>query len=113
MHELSLCGAIAEIASRRAGERTVAVIHVRIGQLRQVVPDTLQFCWTLVVGDTALDGSVLEIERVAAGLRCRACEHEFGMGNGITHFCPVCGGFDAEVVTGEEFFVTALDLAEV
>lgn len=113
MHELSLCGAIAEIASRRAGERTVEVIHVRIGQLRQVVPDTLQFCWTLVVADTDLDGSILEIERVAASLRCRACETEFGMGDGITHFCPACGGLDAEVVAGEEFFVTALDLAAV
>jgi hypothetical protein len=37
MHELALCGAIAEIARRRAGERHVEVIHLRIGELRQVV----------------------------------------------------------------------------
>jgi hydrogenase nickel incorporation protein HypA/HybF len=113
VHELSLCGAIADIAKRRAGERGVAVIHVRIGQLRQIVPDTLVFCWSMVSCDTELDGSVLEIERVAAELRCRACATDFGFGNGITVVCPACGGLDAEVVAGEEFFVTALELAEV
>lgn len=116
MHELSLCGAIADIVERRAGPRSVEVIHLRIGRLRQIVPDTLVFCWSMVSADTALAGSVLEIERVAAKLRCRACavEFEFGAGaDGITMFCPACGGLDVDVVAGEEFFVTALELAEV
>lgn len=114
MHELSLCGAIADIVERRAGERGVAVIHLRIGRLRQIVPDTLHFCWSMVSADTELAGSVLEIERVPAALTCRACAAEFGFGDdGITMFCPSCGGLDVEVVAGEEFLVTALELAEV
>jgi hydrogenase nickel incorporation protein HypA/HybF len=109
-----LCGAIADIVTRRAGDRSVEVIHLRIGQLRQVVPDTLRFCWSMVAADTDLAGSVLEIERVPAALRCRACAADFGFGaNGITVVCPACGGLDADVVAGEEFFVTALDLVEV
>jgi hydrogenase nickel incorporation protein HypA/HybF len=66
----------------------------------------------MVSADTELAGSVLEIERVAAELRCRACATDFGLGNGLTMFCPACGGLDVEVVAGEEFFVTALELAE-
>ena len=54
----------------------VEVIHVQIGQLRQVVPDTLVFCWSLVTADTALDGSVLEVERIPALLKCRQCGAE-------------------------------------
>jgi hydrogenase nickel incorporation protein HypA/HybF len=76
VHELSICGAIADIVSRRAGDRHVRVINVRVGQLRQVVPDTLAYCWELVSADTFLDGSRLAIERVPARLHCRGCGSE-------------------------------------
>jgi hydrogenase nickel incorporation protein HypA/HybF len=113
MHELSLCSAIADIVSRRASGRGVDVVHVRVGQLRQVVPDSLTFCWTLVTADTTLDGSVIEIERVAARLSCRRCSAEFELGDTIAMACTSCGGLDVAVEAGEEFDVTALDLAEV
>lgn len=41
MHELAICGSIADIVKRRAADRQVAAVHLRIGQLRQIVPDTL------------------------------------------------------------------------
>lgn len=113
MHELSLCGAIAEIASRRAGDRTVEVIHLRIGQLRQVVPDTLTFCWSMVSEGTELDGSVLAVERVPAVLRCRTCGAEAELGQHIAFACAACGGLDVDPVAGEEFLVTELELAGV
>lgn len=111
MHELSLCGAIADIAERQAGDRPVGVIHVQVGQLRQVVPDTLEFCWSMVVADTPLDGSRLELDRVAALLRCRDCAAEFGLSEPLTFACAACGGIGVDVIAGEEFAVTALDFA--
>jgi hydrogenase nickel incorporation protein HypA/HybF len=113
MHELSLCGAIAEIAYRRAGDRPVEVIHVRIGQLRQVVPDTLTFCWSMVSDGTDLAGSVLAVERVPAVLRCRTCGVETEHGQHIAFACVACGGLDVDAVAGEEFLVTELELAGV
>jgi hydrogenase nickel incorporation protein HypA/HybF len=110
MHELALCGAIAEIARRRAGERHVEVIHLRIGELRQVVPDTLQFCWTMVTEDTSLAGCTLNVERIAVELECRSCGQICGMGEQIVLVCDACGALDVAVVAGEEFLVTALDL---
>lgn len=110
MHELSLCGAIADIAARTAGERHVERVHVRIGELRQVVPDTLAFCWTMVVSDTELDGCELDVERVAAVLRCAGCGGEHPMGDDPAFACRACGGTDVTVVAGEEFLVTALEL---
>ncbi len=112
MHELSLCGAIADIATRRAGERSVEVIHVQIGQLRQVVPDTLVFCWSLVTADTALDGSVLEVERVPALLKCRQCGAESDLSDSFTFVCTGCAGIDVAIISGEELLVTAVELVE-
>lgn len=110
MHELSVCGSIAGIVTRHAAGRTVKVINVRVGQLRQIVPDTLAYCWELVSADTPLAGSRISIEPVPARIRCRACEHVTDIGTVPVFACGGCGGFDAEVVSGEEFLVTSLEL---
>ncbi len=80
MHELSICGSIADIVTRRAAGRPVQVINVRVGQLRQVVPDTLVYCWELVSAETPLEGSRISIEAVPARIRCRACDQVTDVG---------------------------------
>lgn len=111
MHELALCTAIADIVARRASERRVAVVHVRVGELRQVVPETLAFCWTMVTDGTDLDGARLEIERVPAVVHCRACEDIGPLSGAFALACPACGSFEVDITAGEEFDVVALDLA--
>ncbi len=110
MHELSVGGSIAGIVTRHAAGRTVKVINVRVGQLRQIVPGTLAYCWELVSADTPLAGSRISIEPVPARIRCRACGHVTDVGAVPVFACEGCGGFDAEVVSGEEFLVTSLEL---
>lgn len=113
MHELSICGSIADIVTRRAAQRQVETIHVRIGQLRQVVPDTLVYCWSLATADTELGGSVLEVESVPARVACRDCGQTTDIGDFPVFVCNTCNGVDVSVVSGEEFLITALDLAMV
>jgi hydrogenase nickel incorporation protein HypA/HybF len=113
VHELALCAAIADIANRRAGARRVEVVHVKVGQLRQVVPDALTFCWSMLVEDTDLAGATLDLDQIDAELDCRACGTRSSVGFPPTLTCGHCGGFDVSVRSGEEFEVTALDLAPV
>ena len=113
MHELSLCGAIAEIAVRRAEGRPIGTINLRVGQLRQVVPDSLTFCWTMVTEGTELDGSVLHLDPVPARLRCRGCAVEFALPDPPAFACPHCGGLNVVVVAGEDFDVTGLEFVPV
>ena len=103
---------IAGIAERRADGRAVSAIHVRVGQLRQIVPDTLVYCWDLVTCDTTLAGSRLELEIIPARIRCRACGRTAELGDLPVFACGGCRGLDTEVIAGEEFLITALDLAE-
>ncbi len=77
MHELALARAIVETALRHAEGRPVGTVHVRVGSLRQAVPDSLAFYFELVARDTDCAGARLELEAVAAVLRCRACEREW------------------------------------
>jgi hydrogenase nickel incorporation protein HypA/HybF len=111
VHELSLCEAIAGSVSRHADGRPVARVNVRIGHLRQVVPDTLTFCWGVLVDGTDLAGSALEVEQVPATLRCNECGTVTTLDLPIL-MCEACQTTDVTLLTGEELTIMSLDLAE-
>lgn len=111
MHELSICNSIGGIVSKHAAGRQVRTVHLRIGKLRQIVPDTLLYCWSLVSEETVLAGSRLEIESVPAAIHCNQCGHDQVLAEAV-FVCASCGGSRVEVVAGEEFLITSLELAE-
>lgn len=110
MHELSICRAITDIVGRHADGAAVRTVRLRVGELRQIVPDTLTYCWGLVTEGSELASATLEIERVPAAVRCRACDHEHVL-TAPVFTCPRCGG-DVTIVSGAEFLITSLELAE-
>lgn len=113
MHELSLCGAIYEITERAAAGRPVSVIHLDVGRLRQVIPETLTYCWEMVSAETALAGSRLEVDYRPVTLQCRQCREGTTLTKDLLLLCGGCGGDQVTVTGGEELLVTSLDLSEV
>jgi hydrogenase nickel incorporation protein HypA/HybF len=111
MHELSIAEAIVAIADRHAEGRRVSRVEVSVGHLRQVVPPALEFAFELVAQGTAVEGAELVLTEVAAAGLCRGCGEESRL-DGFPLTCRVCGGFDLEVVAGEELLVESLDLEE-
>lgn len=111
MHELSLCEAIADVAKTHAGGRHVDVVRVRIGALRQVVPESLSFCWTLVRDAENMPEAELELECVGAEVNCRACGRRSEITSAWSIWCPQCDSSDVEVLHGNEFLVTSLDVS--
>jgi hydrogenase nickel incorporation protein HypA/HybF len=109
MHELSIAQAIVEVAVRHAAGRRVTKVEVRVGALRQVVPDALDFAFGLVTNGTALDGAELETTQVAATGRCRACATDSVMED-FPLRCARCGGLEMDVLAGEELQVATLEL---
>ncbi len=112
MHELSLSRAIISTVLRHAAGRRVSVVSMRIGGLRQVVPQTLQFYFEIVARDTPCEGARLEQELIAPRLRCCRCRSEWEIEAPAFH-CPSCAGSQVEVVAGEEFEVESIEVEEV
>jgi hydrogenase nickel incorporation protein HypA/HybF len=109
VHELSIAEAIVAIASRHADGARVERVEVKVGHLRQVVPDALGFAFELVTAGTPLEGAELVFEEVPAAGRCRACGAETDFLE-LPLACGGCGGFDLELLRGEELLVDALVL---
>lgn len=112
MHELSIAEAIAHKVKDGATGRPVAAVAIQVGHFRQVVPDALEFCWTMVTGNTALDGCRLEIEQIPATVSCHDCEAISTLDVPIM-MCGSCEGSNVSLLTGQEFVVVSLEIMEV
>jgi hydrogenase nickel incorporation protein HypA/HybF len=111
VHELSLCRSIYDIVDRARGDRPVSTVHLQVGQLRQVVPDTLTYCWSMITEESPLAGSELEIDHVAVRLDCSDCGSRTTVEHVLVLTCATCQSGNITLHTGEEFMVTSIDLA--
>lgn len=111
MHELSIASAVVDTAIRHAAGRRVALVSVRAGGLRQVVPDSLQFYFGIVARETVVEDARLEIELVQARLGCRACDHAWNV-EAPSFRCPVCRSGDVAVLSGDELEVESIEVEE-
>lgn len=111
MHELSIAESIRAIVCAHAGGRRVTQVDVRVGHLRQVVPEALTFSFGLVAQGTPAEGAELVLDVVAAEGDCRACRTR----SRLPRFplrCEACGGLDIEIVSGEELYVESLEVTD-
>jgi hydrogenase nickel incorporation protein HypA/HybF len=112
VHELSLSSAIVNTVVRHAAGRRVLVVNLRVGHLRQVVPDSLEFYFEFVARGTVCEGARLEQEAVPAMLRCDACAAEWEME--LPFFkCASCDSSAVTVTSGNEFEVESIEVEEV
>lgn len=127
MHELSIARAVVETALAHAGGRRVAKVHLRVGRLRQVVPESLAFCFGIVGRETACEDASLDLELVDALLGCDRCgqqwdpapsadpasRHRPGSMPPLPRFrCPACAGSGARVLRGEELEVESIEVED-
>lgn len=109
MHELSVAGAIVDTVVRAAEGRPVSAVTLRIGHLRQVVPDSLAFYLEIVSRETICEGATFEQIAVPARLRCRGCEETWTV-TAPAFRCPACAGSDVEIVAGKELEVESIEV---
>jgi len=112
MHELSVASAVLATSVRYAEGRPVEVVALRVGALRQVVPDSLRFYWGIVAQGSVCEDARLELTEIDTRLRCDGCDHEWELG--IPSFrCPACGAGEVAVIAGNELEVDYIEVREL
>jgi hydrogenase nickel incorporation protein HypA/HybF len=109
MHELGVTQSIVEICETHAAGRRVLAVSLEMGDLSGVVPEAVEFCFEACIRETLLEGARLHIERVPGTARCRICAAEFAV-RSYHDACPTCGGYQVEILSGEELRVKQLEV---
>lgn len=108
MHELALTDGIVQLVRERLGDERVARVRLEVGRLMAVVPEAMRFCFDVCSRGTSLDGATLEIDEVAARIRCARCGEETQLEDAIA-LCP-CGSAEVEVIAGNELRIKEVEV---
>jgi hydrogenase nickel incorporation protein HypA/HybF len=114
MHEPAIAAELLELVKSeiaRAGypNARVASVSVRIGALRGVVADSLQFAFQALRVGTPLENARLQIEHTPVAGVCRTCGAPFQPKDPI-FICDQCGSGDIELQSGSELDLTAIEI---
>jgi hydrogenase nickel incorporation protein HypA/HybF len=112
MHEVSIAQGLLKILQDEAekhGATRVITVHVRIGELSNLVADALLFAFEAIIAGTVAEGAKLEIEIVPAMGHCGKCNMDFSV-EGMMFFCPQCNGIATEIISGKEMEVSEIEV---
>ncbi len=111
MHELSIAQNIVELVLENLPDnfKKVVAVNVKVGDISGVIPESLEFCFNILIKDTKLNGAKLNIERVSATASCNLCNKNFQIENLIFN-CPYCFSTDTKILTGTELTISDIIL---
>jgi len=113
MHELAMAhnilSAVIGTAETHGGLR-VRQVNLCVGQLAQVVPETLAFNFQVISRDTLADGAELNVVEVPLAWACRSCGAEQ---TEATSACPACGSLEIERKGAHEIVIESVDMEDV
>lgn len=112
MHEMALCEGIIQIVEDEARRRSfsrVKAVCLEIGALSHVAPEAVKFCFDAVAARTIADGAALEIIETPGRAWCMACSRDVEIKQRYEP-CPSCGGYQLQVIAGEEMRVRELEV---
>lgn len=116
MHEMGIAMQVAEIATSSIpedlkGVKKVERVNLRVGKLSSVIPESLRFCFEVVVKDTPLDGAELVMEEVPVVTTCKECHEQWTLDT-PSFACKKCGSGSIEVISGRELDITSIELED-
>ena len=114
MHELSIALSIVDVAGAEAERRGlhVSAVHLKLGALSGVVKDALEFAWAEACRDSVLDRAKLVVREAAVTVHCPKCQCERPARSVWEMCCDVCGTPTAQVTSGREIEIVALEVLD-
>ena len=113
MHETSIAYGLVKILLAEAERNHVtqiAKVTIKVGKLKAVEPQSLQFCFDMFVEDTIAAGAELIIDHLVTIARCKSCFHEFEV-PAFKFQCTRCSCSDLTIIQGEELFIESFEVS--
>jgi len=115
MHELSITNDIVTTVletAKKHGANRVVTVFLRIGAMRDLVPDWMQRYFDYCSKGTAAEGARLQIESIPVTLACQHCGLVFkaDVRSPGDIRCQRCGALEAKVKTGMELRIERIQV---
>jgi hydrogenase nickel incorporation protein HypA/HybF len=111
VHELGLCEGIVEAAARRAGDRPVRSLRVRVGG-HPVDPAVIRQGIEIAAIGTVMEGAALDLVMEPLVAHCRDCGHDSGAdGAAAMTACARCHGVDIELTGSDQVVLESISVA--
>lgn len=113
MHELGLVSGILDVVlqtAREAGASRVVSVSLRVGDMAEVNPESMDFAWEVLRDDDPLTAEAeLTVAYVRPRSVCAACGHEFE--HDRFHLrCPACGSPQTRLLAGREMDIVSMEI---
>lgn len=112
MHEMAIAQGILDIVLKTAAENSakkVTGIKLLVGQMTQIVPESLTFGFEALSMGSIAEGANLEITIVPLVGQCNSCQQQFAVEK-YCFLCPHCNSASVVVVSGRELAVDYLEV---
>jgi hydrogenase nickel incorporation protein HypA/HybF len=108
VHELGLCEAIVGAVEKRAMERPVARVRVRVGALHHVHPEAFDQSFSMAAMGTIAEDATADLVLIPATGSCPACGAEFETNDPLVA-CPRCGEMGVALSGGDELTLESIE----
>ena len=114
MHEINIVRHVMRTVEEFAKENNtpdIREIVLDIGELSLVIPEYVDEIFPVVAKGTMFENTKLIINIIPGLAECNECNEIF---NVIEHegYCPNCGSFDKDVLSGKDFFIREVHIPE-
>ena len=114
MHEIGVVKQVVRTVEDFAKEndiKEVAEIVLDIGELSLIIPKYVEDIYPIATEGTILEKAELIINVIPGMAECDECDEIF---NVIEHegYCPKCGSFEKQILTGQDFTIKEIHIPE-
>jgi hydrogenase nickel incorporation protein HypA/HybF len=112
MHEMSIAQSLIDILReemQRHGARVLRSAKVNIGKLSAIVPESLSFCFDIMIQGTELEGARLVTEIIPLEGLCVDCGKAFEIKD-YAFVCPSCGGGNIKTLQGQDLSIVEMEV---
>lgn len=115
MHEMSLVesllNSLLAMTEKHPEWEKITRVNLRVGAMRQVVPEAMEFCFDIAIKGTPLEGARLVLTDVPVQCHCRSCGHRWS-GDDRIFICSSCGSPEVELTSGMELEIDTMEVEE-
>ena len=112
MHEMGIMSGVLDsvnTAAQNAQAERVTKIILNIGEMTEIIQDSLEFAFQVMSEGTLSEGAELVIKTVTPHSICLDCGHEFDHDR-FHRTCPDCGSYSTSMTRGRELDIESIEV---